>query len=158
MDELGDDDDDPKSAAGGKAKKEELAALRKKNPSDLTPAEEQLLARQEFLSAAFGGADEKEDDVVTDAAGLLKKRKRTEVEEEQFENEYKTFLQNQADTKHKTEVNQIGKKITGDMMSDFWMSQDGLDENERFLREFVSAACPLREPATNSSVNSIALL
>eukprot|EP01122_Echinamoeba_exundans_P013648 TRINITY_DN5998_c0_g1_i1.p1 TRINITY_DN5998_c0_g1~~TRINITY_DN5998_c0_g1_i1.p1 ORF type:complete len:670 (+),score=253.21 TRINITY_DN5998_c0_g1_i1:22-2010(+) len=143
LEELGDDDDDeqPEDADfGGKKKRKrgeedaDLAALRKKNPSDLTPAEEQRLARQEFLSAAFGGNDDEEEE---DPATLLKKRARTEEEEAQFENEYKAFLERQAEKKHVTEVNQIGNKITGDMLKDFWLNQDGLDENERFLRDFI---------------------
>jgi hypothetical protein len=147
LEELGDDDDQPQAdeLGGGNKKRKrgeedpELAALRKKNPSELTPAEEQRLAREEFLSAAFGGKDGEEEE---DPATLLKKRARTNEEEAQFENEYRTFLDRQAERKHVSEVNQIGNKITGEMLKDFWLSQDGLDDNERFLREYVSQSAP----------------
>ena len=87
------------------------------------------------MAAAF--ADEEKPEQEEEDLGLLKKRARTQEEEQAFENEYKKFLETQADRKHDRDVQKRGNEITGQMLQDFWLNQDGLDENERFLREFV---------------------
>lgn len=80
--------------------------------------------KNEFLKAADGlvNDDEEEDDI-------LNKKERTEGENEEFENEYKEFLKQQ-EIKAKDDE-------TMKTLSQFWLKDDNLDENEKFLRDYI---------------------
>src|SRR5690606_26314823 len=80
--------------------------------------------KNEFLKAADGlvnDGDEEDD--------ILNKVERTEEEKEEFENEYKEFLKQQ-ELKAKDDE-------TLKTLSQFWLKDDELDENEKFLRDYI---------------------
>jgi hypothetical protein len=105
----------------------------KVNMEDLPVAEQQRLAREEFIRAAKALEDEEGD-----FGGVLSKRERTAEEQAAFENEYQKFLDSLAAKEKAAADKAYADQVSGSLLKNFWTQTEGLDENEKFLRECVT--------------------
>lgn len=113
----------------GGAEDEEDAPKQKKVMSH----EEEMQALKADFLKSFDDAGVDEDDGDDDEAGLKKRKKskkESEAEEEQFQEWQKT---------RKDKIGKGGKKVTEeDIMARFYGDVDQLDENDKFLWNYVS--------------------
>lgn len=109
---------------GSDSEEEEEKVVEKKPVKKKTHDEELQDLKKEFLMAAEGVLHDTDDE-----EDIYVRKEKTEEEMKEFENEYHTFLKQQ-------EVKAKDDK-TISTLAQFWTEQEGLNENEKFLRDFI---------------------